>query len=599
MKLINNKLKPITITYQGKKHIIYPNNTFDGPIQLTIYGLSLVEEPIIKKITNEYVVSDNFSNLNNINSINKTESYISNYNKLSIPSVAVCILSKNSYDLINDCISSIERFVKYKNIKIYVFDTGTTDVNTLNFYNNKKVNCTFPFDVINVGNYHFSKNYNFGLKEVKSDYFLIQNNDTVALNDYVSSLMKIAIIEKVGACGPRMLYKDGLIQHDGQLLYNHDSKGFCNPGHVNLRVNPKNVSSGIKHVDGITCAGMLIRSSVYWESGGLNESYHDIFQDVELNIKIRMNNYSIICDRNSLIHHYDNTSRNKEWDNNQEKLKLKHLDYSYLFSKYGSSLRYTSINSKKFSIVTLVNNEQQYFDFLNDLKEQDFNMDFEVIALPNFNNEYNGCSNALNIGIELSNSEYVIMCHQDLRVPKDWLTNIFNKIKNFIINDIKFGVLGMAGSWSNNINNDGGGVIYLKGNTLTTEYTEVQCLDELCLIIKNDSNIRFDETNFSGYHCYGSDFCLNYMKNGFKNYAINCECEHLSDGFKNLNNEKHFNDYTLSSFTLFRKWRDIFPYFRNTTARYNKQDNSILFYVADEIIINGKKPLEKLIILQD
>jgi GT2 family glycosyltransferase len=599
MKLKNEKQKPITIVYQGKKTIIYPGQIIDGPIQLSIYGLTPINIKVNNTVSTLVTHESSLSNYNDENKkeIEKSISFVQQYKKSGIPSVAICILSKDSYYLISECINSIIKNVKYKNTKIYIFDTGTSDKQTLQFYNSITNNPnTFPIQIINVGEYHFSKNYNYGLKLVDADFFLIQNNDTLAINDYVTPLIRIAITRKVGACGPRMLYKDGLIQHDGQIIYDHANKSFGGPTHVNLKRNVDHVPNGIHYTDGITCAGMLIKSSIFWEVGGLNEKYHDIFQDVELNIIIRMHDYAIICDRDALINHYDNTSRNSFWANNNEKLKLKHLDYNLLYGKFNNELKYVSRISKKFSIITVVNNMEQYINFLNDLGKQDCDFNFEIITLPNFNGEYNNCAEALNIGIGIAEGEYIMMCHQDLLVPNNWLSDIFIKIRELIINEKNFGVLGMAGSWSNK--NDSDGVIYLTGSTRTELFTEVQCLDELCLIIKAGNHIRFDPKRFPNFHCYGTDLCLSYIEQGFKNFAINCPCTHLSDGFKNLLNEENLNIFIKNSIMLHKKWRNIIPDFRNTTCKFSKIENSIIFFIADELNKRGIT-MKKHVVLQD
>lgn len=604
MKLRNEKKKQITVIYQGQKIIVNPGQEIDGPIQLSIFGLTPIKsESNIKSTILFKEEADNPFKVKNDKEIDKALNYISNFNKSSLPDVSICILSKDSYNLINDCITSIEAFVKYPNTRIYIFDTGTTDQLTIDFYKHKTSTCKIPFEVIPVGDYHFSRNYNTGLKHIKSDYFLIQNNDTVALNDYVTKLMKVAILDKVGACGPRMLYRDGRIQHDGQIIYDHKKKGFGSPTHVNLGANPVGLQTGRHIADGVTCAGMLIKSSIFWESGGLNEKYHDIFQDVELNVKIRMNGYAIVCDRTSLINHYDNTSRNAFWENNVNKLKMKHLDYDLLFGKFDDELIYKERPRKKFSIVTLVNDQKVYSDFLNDLKLQDCNFDFEIVAIPNFNNFYTSSAEALNIGVDLSESEYIIMAHQDLRVPNNWLDSIFDHIKEFIANNITFGVLGMAGCWWFNIGNESG-VIYVNGennkyqNTQFDKRAEVQCLDELCMVVKNNSDFRFDEVACHNYHLYGTDLCLNYLSKGYRNFAINVPCTHLSDGFSNLMKIENLNKYINSSFNVFKKWRGKFKLFRNQTAKFNSVENSIMFYVSEELNKRGIG-MRSTVILQD
>jgi GT2 family glycosyltransferase len=601
MLLRNDKKKAITVMYQGRRILVHPNQTIEGPIQLSIFGLTPVESQHYTHIPATYSFEKTTEKGSSFNhNIDKTIQYINDYTNL--PSVAICILSKDSFNLIMECVDSINVMVHYPKTKIYIFDTGTTESQTLNYYENIKTHSRIPVTIISVGEYHFSKNYNRGLKQVDADYYFIQNNDTVALNDYVSKLMKVALIEKIGACGPRMLYKDGTIQHDGQLLYDHHKKGFSGPTHVNLRRRVNEVSSGLMPADGITCAGMLINAKTYWEAGGLNESYHDIFQDVELNIKIRMNGKAIYCDRNALIHHYDNTSRNTYWANNTAKLKLKHMDYASLFGKFNNELRYQERKTSKFSIVTIVNDKDQYINFLNDVKKQKYDYDVEIIALPNFDNLYTSAAEALNIGLDVSESEYVILCHQDLRVPENWLETIHEHIKNIRIKLDDFGVLGVAGSW--NDKRGDGGISYLNdSNTIQAKkvypnFVEVQCLDEACLIVKKENSYRFDSQSFTGYHGYGSDLCLTYIVNGKKNFAINAPCDHLSDGIKNLSTHEGLQSYLQAMFTLFKKWRGQLPSFRNTTANFKAQENSIYFFIADEL--NKRNiPLKSKFILPD
>jgi hypothetical protein len=125
---------------------------------------------------------------------------------------------------------------------------------------------------------------------------------------------------------------------------------------------------------------------------------------------------------------------------------------------------------------------------------------------------------------------------------------------------------------------------------------EVQCLDELCLIVKTSSPIRFDEKTFNHYHLYGSDFCLQYIKAGYKNFAINAPCEHLSDGFSNLKNKTHQEKYLEDTKKLVNKWKSTFQYFRNMTAAYNIAKGEARIYTADELVKQGYdwKPLIKI-----
>lgn len=621
----NKSNRHVTILFNGRKIRVKPNGIIEGPDQFSSYkDLELFNKEKVevnKKMTNynqkpvvldPKVRSPKPVNIGMVSipdlpitvtqdydrneEINKTIKHIKNWNRKKKPSVGICILSKDSLKLISDCCLSILEKVHYENTKIYIFDTGTRDREVISFYEKMKDNKKFPFHVINVGNFQFSKNYNFGAQKINTDYIVIQNNDTVALNDYISRLTKIAHVEKVGCCGPRMLYKDMRIQHDGQFLFSPDGK-FINPGHVNLGKQPSQVSSGIYKVDGITGAGIFMRTDLFRELK-FDEGYKDIYQDVQLNIDLGMLNYIRVCDRDAVIHHYDNTSRKGLWRKPEEISKMRE-DHNYLFTKIKSrKLHYKKRGRHAFSIITLVNNEKQYFDLLECLRIQDFKGPFEIIALPNFNGEYKSCAEALNIGLDLSESKYSILCHQDLLLDKNWLSSIFKRITDLDSQKINWGVLGMAGAITHS--NIDYGCNYLANEfnkdescfdffykTFKKDFVQVQCIDELCLVVKSDNKIRFDEQVCDHYHWYGADFCLQYIKEKYNNFVINSPCIHLSDGFSNLKKKEHMDSYIEGAKSIQKKWRNDFSSFRTMTAKFINNNDLIHFFVADTLIKEG------------
>jgi GT2 family glycosyltransferase len=593
-KFQNNSKKRIDIIYQGRKIVIPIGGFIEGPPHLKLYkGLELCIDATNKVALNSSKKIESTLDINqeNINNINKTIQYISDYTTL--PSISICILTKNKLHFISDCINSILDKVKYPNTKILLFDTGTTEQEVLNYYKTLS-NTRIPIIIHNIGKYHFSTNYNDGIfKCVDTDYCLIQNNDTIALNDYVSKLMKISIIEKVGACGPRMLYKNGTIQHDGQYMFNHQvGSGFVNPGHLGMGKLPSEVGGGRHLVDGITAAGQLVRTKLFKKLGGFNTNFKDIYQDVHFNMTLRGNGYISICDRDAVINHYDNSSRKDSFHIQEEVAKM-WKDSNYLFHELiprDGTLRNFKRKTPIFSIITLVNDKKQYIDFLEDLKNQKFNGIFEVIALPNFNDEYKSAAEALNVGKDIAEGDYVMYCHQDLKVPCDWLLKISNNINSLNMKSIGF--LGMAGVLYKEENNKKQDAAIFLSNLnsnkqklsdyymkLVGDKLEVQCLDELCIIGSRSDRYRFDEINFDHYHWYGADICLQALVDSRKNYAINAECYHLSNGVSNFNRSGHSEKYIEGSKKLYIKWTPKISEFRTTTATFIKSTKTIKFLV--------------------
>ena len=53
----------------------------------------------------------------------------------------------------------------------------------------------------------------------------------------------------------------------------------------------------------------------------------------------------------------------------------------------------------------------------------------------------------------------------------------------------------------------------------------VQTLDEIVLILKKSSGLRFDDS-LPHFHFYGTDICLRAAQRGMRSYAISAFCVH-------------------------------------------------------------------------
>jgi hypothetical protein len=117
------------------------------------------------------------------------------------------------------------------------------------------------------------------------------------------------------------------------------------------------------------------------------------------------------------------------------------------------------------------------------------------------------------------------------------------------------------------------------------DYVDVQCIDELCLIVRSKDFIPFDEA--FQYHWYGADLCLKYIQQGYKNFAINAKCTHLSDGISNLLHQDNLKMYIDHGAYLYNKWFTKIPIIRTTTALFNKFDRSFTLFIAPNLRSRG------------
>lgn len=146
----------------------------------------------------------------------------------------------------------------------------------------------------------------------------------------------------------------------------------------------------------------------------------------------------------------------------------------------------------------------------------------QVIVQSNFPS----AANAYNDAIERSVNDLIVFCHDDVFLPGPWVSQLDCALDYLQVHDPHWGVLGCAGrtrdkrTWAH-VYSNGLGVL---GKPFDRPQ-EVQTLDELVLIIRKSSGLRFDRS-LPHFHLYGADICLAAAKANMKSYAINAFCIH-------------------------------------------------------------------------
>ena len=247
------------------------------------------------------------------------------YMRFGESGVSIVILSKDKPEYIKKCISNILKNITSSDYEVLIGDTGTTNKEVLEYYKELPPH----IKVIDVGEYHFSKNNNYiANNHAKFNRVLFMNNDVFVNNDIIYHMNK-CWEQDVGVIGLRLLYEDGTIQHDGVDMVVSKERNPHNyrlPEHIDVKSIPIEKSNRI--VDCVTGACLMMPTKLFTTIGGFDEQYDKVFQDVDLCLNANVKGYkSIICSTTNATH-IESGTRDPAINSH---------DYNILVTRWGNS----------------------------------------------------------------------------------------------------------------------------------------------------------------------------------------------------------------------------------------------------------------------
>lgn len=265
--------------------------------------------------------------------------------RINYPDYDVIVVDNGSED------ESIEKIKKYcqgkikvkskffeydqRNKPIKVFEYKEEELKPKNDDNNLISNLSPNKKIIlieNKENYGFAEGsnigINFAINNLKSDYILLLNNDTVVDREFLNELINVAeSCLQIGAVGPKTYFYDkkGMIQWA--------AGGFMEPEYFKVEsIGSFEVDNGQYdenlELDYIVGSCVLCKREVIEKTGLLDHSYFMYFEDVDWSIKILRNGYKCYYAYKSKIWHKMGVS-----SNNCFKTRYYHMNRIYLVKK--------------------------------------------------------------------------------------------------------------------------------------------------------------------------------------------------------------------------------------------------------------------------
>ncbi len=225
---------------------------------------------------------------------------------LKTPTGTICLLEQ--------CIRSIRDRSTYRNFEIVLvdgYDVPDLVLDVVKGNDLKLVRCADPFN--------FSQRINLGAQAATGDILLLLNDDVEVLTpDWLESMLEFAQQAEIGAVGAKLFFADGRIQHVGVMVLNG------NAGHAFREAEGDHPGYFLSNLVNrnylvITAACLMMRRQVFFELGGMDETFPLNYNDVDLCLKAHQAGYRNVVTPYAQLVHYESVSRApglrpKEWE---------------------------------------------------------------------------------------------------------------------------------------------------------------------------------------------------------------------------------------------------------------------------------------------
>jgi GT2 family glycosyltransferase len=234
----------------------------------------------------------------------------------NVGKVAVIIPTKGKVEMLFECVKSFYDNCNSDLFDVFIADTGSS-LEEKKWINDNIVSLG-NVNLIEYDYYNFAKINNDVVKNHLSErheYLLFCNNDIKLLNDVVYGMLKIFKENpRCGTVGCRLHFEDNTIQHDGVIFQKIPNTKRINLTHASLGAY-YSYTQGVKEVMANTAALLMVRKNVFEKVGMFNENYKTCFEDVELNLNVRLHGFTNYYDGSLVAYHYESKTRGKNEKN--------------------------------------------------------------------------------------------------------------------------------------------------------------------------------------------------------------------------------------------------------------------------------------------
>ncbi|MEI6851862.1 MAG: glycosyltransferase family 2 protein [Bacteroidota bacterium] len=225
--------------------------------------------------------------------------------------VSIIIPSRNKADLLRKCLRSIDRKSTYRNFEIIVIDNNSDQKDFFALMKQYSRQSGLDFRCIeDKEEFNFSRLINLGRKHATGEYLVLLNNDTEVISpDWLEALMEQTQRKEIGVAGCKLLYDNDTIQHAGVIIGLGGAAGHVLVGEDRDGPGYFNYVNMLNQYSALTGACFMVRTDVFDQVGGFDESFGTEYNDVDFCLKIIDAGYRNLYVPHCELYHYESMSR--------------------------------------------------------------------------------------------------------------------------------------------------------------------------------------------------------------------------------------------------------------------------------------------------
>ena len=222
---------------------------------------------------------------------------------LALAEVAVVILNYNGRKHLENFLPSVLAST-YGNFRVVVADNASVD-DSVSF-----VQQHFPS--VEIVTHHqnegFAGGYNWALKKVSSDYYVLLNSDVSVTPGWIEPVIRMMEADRsIAACQPKLLsyHQPQLFEYAGAAGGWIDSLGYpFSRGRIfDVCETEEHQYDEVEPIFWASGASMFVRANVYHELGGLDASFFAHQEEIDLCWRMQLAGYRIMSCPSSVVYH--------------------------------------------------------------------------------------------------------------------------------------------------------------------------------------------------------------------------------------------------------------------------------------------------------